>query len=65
MIKRHEVKLNLNITAFVLADSEDEAVVFFSKELERSIMGVSHDMSYGIEIDDQSFDLQQSEATEL
>lgn len=64
-MKKHEVKLNLNITAFVIAGNEDNAVVKFSKELEKFIMGISHDMSPDIELDNQSFDLQESEATEI
>jgi hypothetical protein len=65
-LKRHEVKLTINITAYVIAGSENNAQIKFESELEKLIVGKGRrEMSPDIEVDDRSFDLQDSEATSL
>ena len=60
MRAKHEVKLNMDITAYVIANADDDAVDLLSSTVESILKNV---LSPGIEID--SVDLQSSEATEI
>ncbi len=61
MLSKHEVKLNIDVTAFVIQDSEDSATKYLANEVEAQIMELSHSTS--IEVD--SVYLQAYEATEI
>ncbi len=64
MRAKYEVKIHIDVTAFLEADSGDEAVSALSSEVENRIKGYgSSALVNSMEID--SVDLQESEATAL
>ena len=67
MLNKHEVKLNMDITAFIIANTEEEAAKNLSDEIEALILSGRHEkpkkLSDDVEID--SVDLQFYDATRL